>query len=546
MGPNATDEQKPTSPTGTCVQRKVEAIRISPLHVPDEAVRAAAICSIELGLEFMSANATAAPVDQDLPEPKQSRIDSKAAKAALECAEVVPPALPASSMEDLLSFIQLTLAKPLASGFNTANPAFLGYVVGGVLPQANVLDYYIHSVDAISIAWHTAPFLTRLESNVIQWFGHIAGSPRHTSFGIFSEGASTANFNATVVARQKKFPTSENLHLATMYCSSAAHFCVSRAARMAGIVPTNCRLIPTDPATGSLSVAALEAQLQADVADGLVPFLLVATIGTTSLGAMDNVGAMAGLAKQYACHLHCDGALGGFFLLTERGQQLMPDVALSDSVCFDFHKGMGLPSATSLLVVKDRHDLVAAFGSSDEMEYVKQVTTAATQRVNSSPHPHTAHKFTFCTESEFDADLVSFADCSPDLSRAGKGLKVWWTIKLHGLDAWTAHFNHLLDMAEAARSELAALPGVEVTVGHLNVVTFRASANGKSVAECNKDTNTLLARVNARNNVYLSTASTVDQDGHKYDTCRACFQHVNISLGTVELLLTELRECLCP
>ncbi|RHY15858.1 hypothetical protein DYB36_011749 [Aphanomyces astaci] len=85
-------------------------------------------------------------------------------------------------------------------------------------------------------------------------------------------------------------------------------------------------------------------------------------------------------------------------------------------------------------------------------------------------------------------------------------------------------------MAEAARSELAALPGVEVT----------------SVAECNEHTNTLLARVNARNNVYLSTASTVDQDGHKYATCRACFQHVNVSLETVELLLTELRECLSP
>ncbi|RHX96540.1 hypothetical protein DYB25_010730, partial [Aphanomyces astaci] len=369
-----------------------------------------------------------------------------------------------------------------------------------------------------------------LESNVIQWFGHIAGYPRHTSFGIFSEGASIANFDATVVARQKKFPTSENLHLATMYCSSAAHFCASQAARMAGIVPTNCRLIPTDPATGSLSVAALETQLQADVADGLVPFLLVASIGTTSLGAMDNVGAMAALAKQYACHLHCDGALGGFFLLTERGQQLMPDVALSDSICFDFHKGMGLPSATSLLVVKDRHDLVAAFGSSDEMEPVKQVTTTSTQRDNSGSNPRTAHKFAFCTESEFDADLVSFADCSPDLSRAGKGLKVWWTIKLHGLEAWRAHFNHLLDMAEAARSELAALPGVEVT----------------SVAECNEHTKALLARVNARNKVYLSTASVVDQDGHKYDTCRACFQHVNVSLDTVELLLTELRECLPP
>ncbi|RHX98762.1 hypothetical protein DYB36_014178, partial [Aphanomyces astaci] len=143
MGQNSTDEQQPTSLTGTCVQRKVEAIRIPPLHVPDEAVRAAAICSIELGLNFLSTNAMAAPVDQELPEPKQSRIDSKAAKAAMECAEVVPPELPASSMEDLLSFIQLNLAKPLASGFNTANPAFLGFVVGGVLPQANVLDYYI-------------------------------------------------------------------------------------------------------------------------------------------------------------------------------------------------------------------------------------------------------------------------------------------------------------------------------------------------------------------------------------------------------------------
>ncbi|EQC32689.1 hypothetical protein SDRG_09663 [Saprolegnia diclina VS20] len=499
----------------------------SPLHLDPAVVEAAAIASVKLGLAHQKTFAT---------EPADARGDltlsttSPLVQASLAFDEPTAPAHGAD-MTSLLSFLQTNLVG-VASGFNANTDTFLAYVLGGVLPQANVLDFYINAVDPTTIAWSKAPLIQRLEMNVVHWFCDLVGYARESSLGIFTQGASGANFDAAVIARVKKFPRNRDIALGTVYLSSGAHFCNARGARMAGILPEHVRQLPVD-ATGRLRLDALAAALAADVENGLVPFLMVASLGTTSLGAVDDLHGMADLADAYGCHLHCDGALGGFFLLTERGKASMDGVHRADSISLDFHKGMALPYATSMLLVKEKDDLINGFSANDDMEYIKKTD----KDVNS--------RFGIGTQDEFDLDLITFADCSPDLSRACKGLKVWWLLKLHGLDTWRAHFDHVLDVAAAARRDIAAIRGLELAPGDLNVVNFRASVPGDADT-VNAATDALLAAVNARRAVFLSMATYTTADGVKYATARACFMNHNVTLATVQTLVDELRAVVHP
>ncbi|KDO30445.1 hypothetical protein SPRG_04347 [Saprolegnia parasitica CBS 223.65] len=487
----------------------------SPLHLDPAVVEAAAIASVKLGLAHHKTFAN---------EPADARGDltlsaaSPLVQASLAFDERSAPAR-GTDITSLLSFLQTNLVG-VASGFNANTDTFLAYVLGGVLPQANVLDFYINAVDPTTISWSKAPLIQRLEMNVVHWFCDLVGYARDSSLGIFTQGASGANFDAAVIARVKKFPRNRDIARGTVYVSSGAHFCNARGARMAGILPEHVRQLPVD-ATGRLRLDALAAALAADVANGLVPFLMVASLGTTSLGAVDDLNGMADLADSYGCHLHCDGALGGFFCSRSRAH----------SVSLDFHKGMALPYATSMLLVKDKNDLINGFSANDDMEYLKKT------EVNS--------RFGIGTQDEFDLDLITFADCSPDLSRACKGLKVWWLLKLHGLDAWKAHFDHLLNVADAARRAIATIRGLELAPGDLNVVNFRANVPGDADT-VNAATDALLAAVNARRAVFLSMATYTTTDGVKYATARACFMNHNVTLATVQTLVDELRAVLLP
>ncbi|KAF0693490.1 Aste57867_15559 [Aphanomyces stellatus] len=212
-----------------------------------------------------------------------------------------------------------------------------------------------------------------------------------------------------------------------------------------------------------------------------------------------------------------------------RGKTLMRGMELSDSVCFDFHKGMGLPLATSLLVVKERDDLITGFQSSDTPDYL-----------GSAADP--SKRYFLGSELEFDHDLVAFTDCSPELSRAAKGVKVWWMIKLHGLEAWAAHYDHLLDCAASARAKLAQIPGLVLGPSGLNIVTFHVQSDDDDVARTNARTNNLVDDLTARRKVLLSQASYVEsKSGETYSLARACLQNVATTQATVDLLVGEVK-----
>jgi aromatic-L-amino-acid/L-tryptophan decarboxylase len=336
-----------------------------------------------------------------------------------------------------------------------------------------VADLITNAVNRYISVWSLAPGLVQLEWNVVRWFCGLVGFPAAAG-GILTSGGSLANLVAVVTARRERLP--EDFLAGMIYTSSQTHHSVQKAAMLAGFPLRNVRQIATD-AHWRLDPGALAAQVAQDRAAGLLPFLVVASAGTTNTGAIDDLGALADIAVREELWLHVDAAYGGFFVLTAAGQALLRDLSRADSITLDPHKGLFLPYGTGALLVRDRASLRRAH--SVQADYMPAM--------------------------QEDADHIDFCESSPELSRGMRGLRIWLPLKLHGAGVFRECLEEKLALARWAAAELAASPGLEVvTQPQLSIVTFRLARPDLALAEQNVLNQRLLGRINARQRIYLT------------------------------------------
>jgi aromatic-L-amino-acid decarboxylase len=226
-----------------------------------------------------------------------------------------------------------------------------------------------------------------------------------------------------------------------------------------------------------MRIDALAAQVAADRAAGLRPFLVVGNAGTTNTGAVDDLAGLADLAEREELWLHVDAAYGGFFLLTGRGRARMAGIERSDSITLDPHKGLFLPYGTGSLLVRDRDALRRAHAlSADYMPSMQE-----------------------------DADLVDFNLISPELSRGWRGLRIWLPMQMHGAGPFRHNLEEKLDLAEWAEKELRTIDGIEILARpQLSIVAFRLRLPGAAETELDAANRDLIRRINARGRVYLT------------------------------------------
>jgi aromatic-L-amino-acid decarboxylase len=225
-----------------------------------------------------------------------------------------------------------------------------------------------------------------------------------------------------------------------------------------------------------MDVAALLAIIEQDRLAGLRPCAIIASAGTTNTGAVDPIPELAQIAAAERIWLHVDGAYGGFFQLTDRGQQLFAGIERADSITLDPHKGMFLPYGTGALLVRDGSHLRAA---------------------------HEVHG-PYLQDLAPEADIPNFSDYSAELSRDARGLRVWLPIMLHGLGAFREALDEKLDLARYAYEALSQIPSLEVPwEPELSIVAFRVGA-GEDQAS-NAATADLLRRINATRRFVLSS-----------------------------------------
>jgi len=374
---------------------------------------------------------------------------------------------PAEELLDLL------FDRVIPKSFNTAGPGYLAYIPAGGIPQAAVADLIADSVNRYVGVFAAAPGLAQLEENVVRWFCRIAGLPP-AARGVLTSGGSLATFSAVVAARADRLP--ENFLSGTVYASDQAHYSVEKAARLAGFPAGSVREIATD-ALFRIRPDELERAIASDRAAGKTPFLLVGNAGTTNTGAVDDLAALAAIARREELWFHVDAAYGGFFLLTAEGRRRMAGIEQADSIVLDPHKGLFLPYGTGALLVRDGDTLRRA-------------------------HAMTAD---YLPENAADPELPDYHLLSPELSRDFRGLRVWLPFKLHGVGPFRRNLEEKLELTRWAAERLKAIPGIEILAEpQLSIVAFRLRRDGWTDAELDRINRGLLESINSRKRVYLT------------------------------------------
>ncbi len=373
---------------------------------------------------------------------------------------------------DLASLLDFVFDEAVPRSLNPISPGFMGYIPGGGVFHAAVADLISDTLNRYVGVAAVAPVLTQLEANVVRWFCEIVGYPSQAR-GFLTTGGSLANLSAVITARQVRL--GDDFSRGTIYLSDQAHHCVEKAARLAGLPRRNIRILPTD-STLRLDPGQVLSALRRDREQGLQPFMLVASAGTTNTGAIDPLPVLADLASAERLWLHVDAAYGGFFCLTERGRRALAGIARADSIVLDPHKTLFLPYGTGALLVRDGNDLKATHSS--RADYMPPL--------------------------QGDEELVDFCELSPELTRPFRGLRVWLPFKLHGADVFRAYLDEKLDLARWIAGELARIPELEILAEpELSVTAFAMRGEGPLAAR-NAATRRLLSLINERQRVHLT------------------------------------------
>jgi glutamate/tyrosine decarboxylase-like PLP-dependent enzyme len=259
--------------------------------------------------------------------------------------------------------------------------------------------------------------------------------------------------------------SSDNVKDAVIYFSQQTHDSIHKAIRIAGLNECRMHEVPLD--SGYRIIAPeLKSRIEDDKANGFIPFLVVATAGTTDVGAIDPLEDIGIICQKNRLWFHIDAAYGGCFMLTKEGRRKLRGISRADSLIIDPHKGLFLPYGLGVILVKDEKKLSASFFH--EAEYSK-----------------------YLQDAEANPNEPSPADLSPELTKHFRGLRLWLPLKLHGVKPFRDCLDEKLLLAEYFYQRIEQL-GFEVEVEpELSVVAYRyvpekIKGNLKKINDFNK------------------------------------------------------------
>ncbi|NNF27376.1 MAG: aminotransferase class V-fold PLP-dependent enzyme [Gemmatimonadetes bacterium] len=374
------------------------------------------------------------------------------------------------AIEDLLERWTHDVEVP---GLNPASGGHLAYIPGGGIYPSSLGDYLAAITNRYAGVFFASPGAVRMENLMVRWMADIIGYPEGAG-GDLSSGGSIANLTAIVTAREAKGVDSERVRRSVIYATEQVHHCVGKAIGIAGLKEAPVRRVAMD-SRFRMEPEDLANQMDRDREDGLDPFLVVASGGTTDTGAVDPIGEIARVAKARDAWFHVDAAYGGFFVLTPEAPDPIRELHLADSVVLDPHKGLFLPYGSGALLVRDRELLYKAHRY--DANYMRD-----THRSREEPSP---------------------ADHSPELTRHFRGLRLWLPLQLFGVAPFRACLSEKIWLTRYFYEKLHEIPHMELGPDpELSVCLFRHVPPGKDADAVNAR---LIEEIQSDGRVFLSS-----------------------------------------
>ncbi|HRN72849.1 MAG TPA: aminotransferase class V-fold PLP-dependent enzyme [Ginsengibacter sp.] len=371
------------------------------------------------------------------------------------------------TVEELLSLYQ---EEVIETGIIAPSGKHFGYIPAGGIYAAALADFLAAVTNPYAGVHYANPGAATIENEVVNWLKKVFGFPEN-SVGTLTSGGSVSNLVAFTAARDKYKIKNGIIPESVVYLTEQVHHSAQKALRIIGLEDVVIRYIPVDDHF-KMKPYDLDAQVKRDIADGLNPFLVVGTAGTTDTGAVDPLNAIADVAEKYDLWYHVDAAYGGFFILTSK-KDLFRGIERADSVIVDPHKSMFIPYGLAGVLIKDKH---AAFHSNSISGNYMQ--DAAGEEMAKSP-----------------------ANLSPELTRHFRGLRLWWPLQFHGVEPFSACLEEKLLLVKYFRLRLAALgfelgPEPDLSVSYFRY-PFESDAEEK-----NKQ---LMAEIHKNGDTYFSS-----------------------------------------
>ncbi len=360
------------------------------------------------------------------------------------------------------------------------NGRFYGYVQGPGEPVAALGDLLASVLNQNMTAWRSSPAGVTIERTVVRWLAEAVAC--RGFFGTLTGGGSAANLMGLTMARESKTPANERglrgAPPGVIYASEQVHMSMPKAVAMLGIGRENLRLIPCD-ASYRMIPSQLEQALRRDKALGMTPIAIVASAGTVNTGAIDPLREIADIAHAHGAWMHVDGAYGALAAIAV--PEKFDGLALADSLSLDPHKWLYQPLDCGCLLYRDLAMARQTFAYTGD--YAKQLST----------------------------DLVegfAFFEESIELSRRFRALKLWLSLRYHGLGAFRDAIRRDIEHAQQLAAAVRACADLElVAVGELSAVCFRHRVRpDASEEERSRFNTTLMKRIVRRGRVYLSNA----------------------------------------
>ena len=358
---------------------------------------------------------------------------------------------------------------------NTTHPRFWAWYMGSGTVMGALADFMAATMNPnLGGGNHVAPLV---ESQVIRWLCSMLDFPEETS-GLLTSGASMANFTALTVARNKKcgYDVRREGVLAapgplTVYASTEVHSCNQKAVETLGLGSSGMRYVPVNP-DYTIDMQALELKVAQDRKAGMVPFCVIATAGTINTGAIDDMNAIADFCEREQLWFHVDGAIGAVAILADNVRQQLGGMDRADSIALDLHKWMHIPFEAGCVLVRDPAAHYDSFSLIPE--YLQREADAG--GLASGSH--------------------WFSDYGLQLTRQFRALKVWMSIKEHGLDRFGRMIARNVDQAHYLGELVEATAKLELTapIG-LDIVCFRYNPGGMETAAMNKLNQSILVRL---------------------------------------------------
>ena len=394
------------------------------MHQPDQAL-------VDLLLKYVNERVSIADTPIDGHE------DREAMKLAMAGMIGSAPKDPAHVMDVYENAMSETI-------LSADSPRFFGFIPAAPTKAALLFDMVVSAASLQGCSWFEAAGAVWAENQALRAMSNIVGMPA-TSGGTFVSGGSAGNLSALVVARDsaRRYRREAGLSLYPLQVvvSDQAHSSIKNALN---ILDMEALVIPTGP-SGRLTKESLDDGLRNANVENVVA--IIATAGTTNAGIVDRMDAVADIARANGWWFHVDGAYGGAGMLDPRKRELYQGIENCDSIIMDPHKWWFAPFDSAALIYRDPH--LAKSVHTQDASYLDVI------------HDDTS-------------EVLNPSDLAFHLTRRARGMALWFSMAVNGLDAYRDAVAAAIDITTYAAEKISATANLEVLIEpDLSVLLFR-------------------------------------------------------------------------